>query len=234
MGQGFKVYSSSELYCKWPKVAETMTEAGEGMMNEHSEEEKLHAEISRLQDEISDLQKIFYTARGIALAAALLVTGYLGYTQFIQLPGAMRDAIPKAVESSVQKALPKALENSVPKAVDTLLPVVIEKQVEDYVNQRADVFSRLDEIQSQILVSEKSAIDSAAAIDSILNQVQSSQSYGQSYGTCKWVDVGYEKSHEKLGDWCEAGSFLTQIDLASSERTPGSWPVIEQARCCTP
>ena len=27
MGQGFKVYSSSELYCKWPKVAETMTEA---------------------------------------------------------------------------------------------------------------------------------------------------------------------------------------------------------------
>jgi hypothetical protein len=29
MGQGFKVYSSSELYCKWPKVAETMTEATE-------------------------------------------------------------------------------------------------------------------------------------------------------------------------------------------------------------
>ena len=25
--QGFKVYSSSELYCKWPKVAETMAEA---------------------------------------------------------------------------------------------------------------------------------------------------------------------------------------------------------------
>jgi hypothetical protein len=27
MGQGFKVYSSSELCRKWPKVAETMTEA---------------------------------------------------------------------------------------------------------------------------------------------------------------------------------------------------------------
>jgi hypothetical protein len=32
MGQGFKVYSSSELYCKWPKVAETMTEAGGGFV----------------------------------------------------------------------------------------------------------------------------------------------------------------------------------------------------------
>ena len=31
MGQGFKVYSSSELYCKWPKVAETMTEADYSM-----------------------------------------------------------------------------------------------------------------------------------------------------------------------------------------------------------
>ena len=28
MGQGFKALSSSELSCKWPKVAETMTEAG--------------------------------------------------------------------------------------------------------------------------------------------------------------------------------------------------------------
>ena len=27
MGQGFKVFSSSELSCKWPKVAETMTVA---------------------------------------------------------------------------------------------------------------------------------------------------------------------------------------------------------------
>ena len=27
MGQGFKALSSSELSCKWPKVAETMTEA---------------------------------------------------------------------------------------------------------------------------------------------------------------------------------------------------------------
>jgi hypothetical protein len=34
MGQGFKVYSSSELYCKWPKVAETMTEAQKRSMSE--------------------------------------------------------------------------------------------------------------------------------------------------------------------------------------------------------
>jgi hypothetical protein len=47
MRQGFKAYSSSELYCKWPKVAETMTEAV------RPEEPNLHQKHTRLDRNVS-------------------------------------------------------------------------------------------------------------------------------------------------------------------------------------
>ena len=52
MGQGFKVYSSSELYCKWPKVAETMTEAGASMADQQRQMLDVYLqEYGKLKDE---------------------------------------------------------------------------------------------------------------------------------------------------------------------------------------
>jgi hypothetical protein len=56
-----------------------------------------------------------------------------------------------------------------------------------------------------------------------------------SWGTCSWQAVGGQKSHNDLGDWCPAGSFLTQLDL---DRYPGADaqdnPVIGRAKCTRP
>jgi hypothetical protein len=53
------------------------------------------------------------------------------------------------------------------------------------------------------------------------------------WASCSWTDVGYDRSHFNQGDWCPAGSFLTQLDLDSdhSHSTRDS-PVVGRARCC--
>ncbi|NER81178.1 MAG: hypothetical protein F6K42_16745 [Leptolyngbya sp. SIO1D8] len=56
----------------------------------------------------------------------------------------------------------------------------------------------------------------------------------QGDGQCGWVEVGYDKSHEQIAEWCEPGAFITQLDLGGGESPAGSWPIVEQALCCKP
>ena len=197
-------------------------------------EEKLRLESSRLDNEVKDLQKIYYTLRGAGLAGTILLAGYLGFTQLIQLPKVLEEVIPNAVQSYIDKRVPTMVDGHVSESMSQLLPEAVERQVENYISERSDVFGKIDEVQNHILISEKKAVESVAAIDSILQQVQSIERGSRSYSTCEWVDVGYDKSHEKVGDWCKEGYFLTQLDLAGGVGPPGSWPIVEQARCCKP
>jgi|GEM_PF-6562087 len=53
------------------------------------------------------------------------------------------------------------------------------------------------------------------------------------WGSCLWREIGYDKSHFQLGDWCPPGSFLTQLDLdGDTSHGEGNGPVVGRAKCC--
>ena len=55
-----------------------------------------------------------------------------------------------------------------------------------------------------------------------------------SWGSCSWVEIGYDKSHFQMGNWCPDGSFLTQLDLdGDTSHGDSNGPVVVRAKCCT-
>ncbi|MFB3764714.1 MAG: trypsin-like serine protease [Methanotrichaceae archaeon] len=53
------------------------------------------------------------------------------------------------------------------------------------------------------------------------------------WGTCSWVKIGPQKSHQSDPNWCPGGSFITALDLdACGDCNPWDSPVIGQALCC--
>ncbi len=54
------------------------------------------------------------------------------------------------------------------------------------------------------------------------------------WGTCFWREIGYNRSHFQIGDWCPSGSFLTQLDLdGDTSHGDHNGPVVGRAKCCT-
>lgn len=59
--------------------------------------------------------------------------------------------------------------------------------------------------------------------------------FAQGWEGCHWVAIGAAKSLRPTEDWCESGSFLTQLDLeALAELDPHSSPIVANAKCCRP
>jgi len=55
-----------------------------------------------------------------------------------------------------------------------------------------------------------------------------------SWGSCSWTEVGYDKSHFQRGNWCPDGSFLTQLDLdGDTSHGDHNGPIVGRAKCCT-
>lgn len=53
------------------------------------------------------------------------------------------------------------------------------------------------------------------------------------WGSCSWHPVGFQKSHFDQGDWCPAGSFVTDLDLDPEVLNgPGNSPIVGEVRCC--
>jgi len=53
------------------------------------------------------------------------------------------------------------------------------------------------------------------------------------WGSCSWHPVGFQKSHFDQGDWCPAGSFVTDLDLDPEvPHGPGNSPIVGEVRCC--
>lgn len=57
---------------------------------------------------------------------------------------------------------------------------------------------------------------------------------GTVWSSCKWVDVGYDKSHgADENAWCPTGAYLAKVDLEANNDSIHS-PFVGRAFCCFP
>ncbi|NER81179.1 MAG: hypothetical protein F6K42_16750 [Leptolyngbya sp. SIO1D8] len=83
--------------------------------NEHEfdELEALREEVKSLKSRYEKLKGTYDRVSGGVIAITFLITGYLGYTTFFQVPSVVRSVVPNAVSKSV----PEAVNNILPDAL---------------------------------------------------------------------------------------------------------------------
>jgi hypothetical protein len=117
---------------------------------------------------------------------------------------------------------------------ETTTSEVVQEQlpgaIATYLSSEDNIISDLESLQQQAERLTAELRDKAADADVFVSRLRDEEDYSD----CDWQEIGYEKTHRKeAGNWCEAGSFLVQLDLDSGGDSPDAYPIVARAKCCS-